>query len=213
MEGQNGMFCATDIMTPDVITIRSAATVEEAINMMQSHGLHALIVNQRHGQDAFGIVTDHDILAKVIARGVDPKTIRVLEIMTKPCITINPDLGIDYVARLLVTHGIRQAPVIQKDLLGIISLTDILEHSHRFTSSEIQLNEAVDRAIAHARQTCESAGTTSRVCAESWKAVEELQAEVAYLRLERLERTAFEHYRDDLPDTIDAEEYDAWCSG
>ena len=207
------MFCATDIMTPDVITIRSAATAEEAINVMQSHSLHALIVNQRHAQDAFGIVTDHDILSKVIAKGRDPKSVRVLEIITKPCITINPDLGIDYVARLLVTHGIRQAPVIQKDLLGIISLTDILEHSHRFTSSEIQLTEAVERAITQARQTCDSTGSTSRICAEAWKAVEELQAEVAYLRLERLERTAFEHYCDDFPEALDAQEYDTWCSG
>ena len=204
---------ATDIMTPQVVTIRSAATVQDAIKLMQNHRLHALIVNRRHDQDAFGIVTDHDIMAKAIAMGRNPQDMRVLEIMTKPCIAINPDLGIDYVARLLVSHNIRQAPVIQKDLLGIISFEDIIRHSQIIVTTEIQFKEAIERAIQAAKDICENMGASSKVCAEAWKSVEELQAQVAYLRLERLERTAYDHYCDDYPEAIDVKEYDAWCSG
>jgi CBS domain-containing protein len=65
----------------------------------------------------------------VAAFGKDPKKVRVYEIMTKPCISVNPDLGIEYVARLFANTGIRRAPVIQDTLLGIISVTDILSKS------------------------------------------------------------------------------------
>ncbi|MCM1982569.1 CBS domain-containing protein [Lyngbya confervoides] len=207
------MLRASDIMNPNVMTIRSAATVQEAIDLMREEGLQALVVNRRHPQDAYGILTDTDIVSKVINRGRSPEAIRVLEIMTKPCITINPDLGLDYVARLLVNSQVRQAPVIQQELLGIISYADLLEYSHRFTHTKMQLDDALEVAIDQARATCSQTGHGSNLCAEAWKAVEELQAEVAYLRLERLERTAFDLYCDDFPDAIATKEYDAWCSG
>ena len=54
---------------------------------------------------------------------------RVYEIMTKPCVTVNPDLGVEYVARLFATTRIRRAPVVQGKLLGIISVSDILNKS------------------------------------------------------------------------------------
>ena len=78
----------------------------------------ALIVERRHPQDAYGIVTETDIVYKVVAYGKDPKKVRVYQIMTKPCIAVNPDLGLDYVARLFADNGLLRAPVVQGELLG-----------------------------------------------------------------------------------------------
>jgi len=73
------------------------------------------------------LVTETDIIYKVAAFGLDPKTVRVYEIMVKPCVVINPELGVEYVARLFAQTHIRRAPVIQgKTLLGIVSVSDIL---------------------------------------------------------------------------------------
>jgi signal-transduction protein with cAMP-binding, CBS, and nucleotidyltransferase domain len=94
--------------------------------LMKENGLRALIVDRRHDQDAYGMVTETDIVYKVTAYGKDPKRIRVCDIMTKPCIVVNPDLGVEYVARLFANTHIRRAPVIKGDLLGIISISDIL---------------------------------------------------------------------------------------
>ena len=74
----------------------------------------------------YGIVTETDIVYKVAAHGHDPKEMRVYQIMTKPCIVVTPELGVEYVARLFATTKIRQAPVVQERLLGVISITDIL---------------------------------------------------------------------------------------
>jgi predicted transcriptional regulator len=75
------------------------------------------------------MITETDIVYKVGAYGKDSKQVRVYEIMTKPCIVVNPELGVEYVARLFANTGIRRAPVIKDKLLGIISITDILRKS------------------------------------------------------------------------------------
>jgi CBS domain-containing protein len=117
---------AKDIMTTEVVRIQGSATVKEAINLMKETGLRALIVERRNEEDAYGIVTETDIVYKVIAYGKDPSNVQVHEIMTKPVITVNPDLAVEYVARLFANTGIRRAAVIQGEVIGIVSVSDII---------------------------------------------------------------------------------------
>ena len=123
------MMKAEQIMTTDVVTIKGSATVAEAVRLMKDRGLRALIVEPRYDMDPYGMVTETDIIYKVAAFGHDPKEMRVYEIMTKPCIVVNPELGVEYVARLFAQTRIRRAPVIKGGLLGIISISDILKKS------------------------------------------------------------------------------------
>ena len=71
------MLKAADIMTKDVVTIRGSATVADAVKLMKDKGLRALIVKRRHEQDAYGIVTETDIVYKVTAFGKETKKVRV----------------------------------------------------------------------------------------------------------------------------------------
>ncbi len=123
------MMKAEEIMTSAVVTIRGSATVAEAVKLMKEKGLRALIVEPRNENDPYGTVTETDIVYKVAAYGHDPKKMRVYEIMTKPCIVVNPDLGVEYVARLFANTRIRRAPVVKGKLLGVISISDILRKS------------------------------------------------------------------------------------
>jgi len=123
------MLKARDIMTNRVITIQSLATVAEALELMRQHHVHALVVDHSGPEDAYGLIIDEDIVYNVIAEGENPAAVQVYEVMTKPCVVINPDLGVEYVAKLFANVGIRCAPVIQEQLLGIISVTDILHKS------------------------------------------------------------------------------------
>ena len=123
------MMRAEEIMVRNVVTISGSATVAEAVQVMKDKGLRSLIVERRSDIDPYGIVTETDIVYKVAAHGKDPKKMRVFEIMTKPCIIVPPDLGVEYVARLFANTKTRRAPVIQDKLLGIISISDILRKS------------------------------------------------------------------------------------
>ena len=123
------MMQAQEIMTKNVVTISGSATIAEAVKSMKDKGLRALIVERRSDSDPYGIVTETDIVYKVAAFGHDPKQMRVYEIMTKPCVMVNPDLGVEYVARLFANTRIRRAPVVKGELLGVISISDILNKS------------------------------------------------------------------------------------
>lgn len=199
---------ASEIMTKDVVTIRGSATVAEAIELMKIRGYHTLVVERRHEQDAYGIVTESDIVGKVAAFGKDPKRMRVYEIMTKPCISINPDLGVEYVARLFINTGIHSAPVIQGKLLGLVTMSDIL-HKSDFVEQpkEITLSKEIQKAIENARAVCAEKGAASKECAVAWEVVEELQAEASHQQA-RTHKSAFEEYCEEFPEALESRMYD-----
>ncbi|MHC0061733.1 CBS domain-containing protein [Nostoc sp. UIC 10890] len=206
------MLKASDIMTKDVATIRSSATVAEAVKLLRTRDWKALVVDRRHEQDAYGMITEKDIVYKVIAYGKDPCSVRVHEVMTKPCIVVNPDLGLEYIARLFADHNLQRAPVIQGELLGIISLVDILANSNFLQQPHtILLEQQLQEEIKKARDICDQKGIHSEECAAAWDAIEELQADIAHQRAEKVVKTALEEYCDEYPEA--KKNYDNWCSG
>jgi CBS domain-containing protein len=201
---------AADIMTKEVITIKGSATVAEAVTLMKTHNLRALIVERRTNEDAYGIVTETDVVYKVAAFGTDPKTMRVYEIMTKPCIVVNPELSVEYVARLFAQTRIRRAPVIKGDLLGIISVTDILNKGDFVEQPKANvLEEMIQEALVNARRVCAEKGASTHECAAAWDVVEELQAEAAHQRNEKPKVNYFEEYCQENPNAFEARMYDA----
>ena len=203
------MMKASDIMTRDVVTIRGSATVAEAVKLMKENRLRALMVEPRYDADPYGMVTETDIIYKVAAFGHDPNQMRVYEIMTKPCIVINPDLGVEYVARLFAQAKIRRAPVIQGGLIGVVSISDIL-HKSDFVERPKQLfiEDRIDVAREEARAICKDKGDTSPECAAAWDAVEELQMVAADQRKKRQEKMSLEQYCKDNPDADECRIYE-----
>ncbi|MEB3213849.1 MAG: CBS domain-containing protein [Leptolyngbyaceae bacterium] len=188
------MTKAKDVMTEEVSTIKGSATVAEAVQLMKFKGIHSLIVERRTDEDAYGIITDIDIANKVVAFGKDAKQVKVYEVMVKPCVVINPDLGIEYVARLFSLTGIDRAPVIQGELLGIISVTDILQKGDFLENPRVPLLEKVlQEAIALAR--AESAtDANSDAAKDAWAEVAEVEAELAFCKGEAPAQTAYEQF-------------------
>ncbi len=203
------MIKAEEIMTKEVVTIRGSATVAEAVALMKDKGLRALIVERRHENDPYGMISETDIIYKVAAYGHDPKKMRVYEIMTKPCIVVNPELGVEYVARLFANTRIRRAPVIKGKLLGIISISDIL-HKSDFVDKpkKLFIEDQIEAAREDARAICKAKGPTAPECAAAWDVVEELQAEAADQRREKKEKTSFQAYCEANPDADECRIYE-----
>lgn len=120
---------AKDVMKKPAITIKGNATVYEASKLMVETGVRGIIVEKRTENDAYGMIAIRDIIHRVIGKGLDPKKIKVNQIMSKPIVSVSPDMDIEYVARLLSNLNFARVPVIgDKDqLLGIISMMDILK--------------------------------------------------------------------------------------
>lgn len=203
-----------DIMTTKVVTVRSSSTVAQAATLMREEGVHALVVRRVDDSDAYGIVSISDIVGQVIAFGRDPKQIRVYEIMSKPCIVLNPDLRIEYAARLLTQSNLHSAPVIQSELLGILSVSDILERSNAIEQPrELDIADEIEELSEIAQTVCEDSGPNSTACAEVWAKVDALQAELAHQNTVSLDQVASELFYGEYPEAFKHKEYDAWCGG
>ena len=121
------MACAKDIMSTEIVTISGMATAEEAVKLMREQNVRSLIVERRTDDDAYGLITQRDLVYFVAAKGLDPEDVKVYEIMSKPLVVVNPNLDVKYVARLLANHKLSRAPVIgDHRLLGMVSLSDIV---------------------------------------------------------------------------------------
>ena len=174
------MLTAVDIMTEDVIGIRDSATVAQAIALMQHHKVRSLIVEHPNDPNAYGIVTERDIIYKVTALGTNPTTIGVATIMREPCIAVEPTLSLAELAQVFAETGIQRAPVIQdKALLGIVSITDILMKTDVGEQQPNSiLSQRIQEALQHARIICgDEQSQISQECEVAWDVVEELKAE------------------------------------
>lgn len=205
---------ASDIMTKDVATIRSSATATEAVELMQERAWRALIVDRDDEQDAYGIVTETDIQCKMNATGKDPDQIQVREIMTKPCIVVNPDLSVENVLRLFANNRILRAPVIQKELLGIISISDILVKS---TMSE-QLQTALpdpklQELIQTVRTVYQEEGSHSNAYTAAWDAFEDNLSVLSQQTAETVLHTALKNYFEEFEQLQDPNTLNNFCSG
>jgi CBS domain-containing protein len=133
MEKENTIIRARDVMRLRLATIDGMATAKEAADTMRdAHETH-LLVEKRGPDDAWGIVSIRDLIQGVILPGRPATDVNVFELMTKPVITVPPDMDIRYVARLLHNTGLSQVPVEENgELIGIISLSSLVLHEFIF---------------------------------------------------------------------------------
>lgn len=114
-----------DIMVNKVITTTRDSTVEEAVRLMNEHEIGCLIVT--HNKKPIGIITERDLLKRILAKSQDLKKIRVEEVMSTPLISVEPNVEIGDASRLMFQKSIKKMPIVKEDkLLGLVTLTDIL---------------------------------------------------------------------------------------
>lgn len=102
-------------------------TVHEAIHIARKTEVKALIVRKRNEDDEYGIVLMNDIAKKVLAQNRSPRRTNIYEIMTKPALSVNPDMKLKYCARLFERFGISRAPVIENgNIIGMVSYNNIV---------------------------------------------------------------------------------------
>lgn len=110
------------VMRTDVTFVDGKTNILEAMKIMKRVGATCLIVDKRHENDEYGMLTFKDIAKKVIAQDRPPDRVNVFEIMTKPVIAVRPGMDIRYCARLFARFRISHAPVIEnEEVVGFVS--------------------------------------------------------------------------------------------
>ena len=111
-----------DVMKTDFSCIDGIATISEALQAMKANKTSVLVVNKRHVDDEYGLVTAGDIARHVLAKDKAPGRVNVYEIMVKPVICVHPDMDIRYCSRLFAHYDLVRAPVLNgREVIGTIS--------------------------------------------------------------------------------------------
>lgn len=116
-----------DVMKKKYDIIDGMMSVNEAMKAMKYRENKSLIVEKRDEHDEYGMVLISDIARKVLALDRSPERVNVYEVMTKPIVTVDPDMDIRYAARLFDRFGLSRAPVVENGkVVGIVSFTDMV---------------------------------------------------------------------------------------
>jgi len=127
----------SEAMRKGIVTVdREISVAEASMSMREKSEGCAIILEQ--GKPV-GIVTERDVTWKVAGNGLDPKNIKVFEIMSKPLITIDPDADLAEAAKIMEQHKIRRLTVARKGVLcGVLTAADIARHLEGYVESEIR---------------------------------------------------------------------------
>ncbi len=116
-----------DVMRTEFDLVDGMDTIADALKNSNHPESKCFIVNKRHDNDEYGIVLLSDIAKNVLAKNKAADRVNVYEIMSKPVISVRPEMDIRYCSRLFENFGINRAPVIENNLvIGVVGYTDIV---------------------------------------------------------------------------------------
>lgn len=133
-------------MIKEVITVDGESTVKEAADIMNRFEIGCLIVTG-NGK-AEGILTERDLLKRVVSPGKNPLTTAVRTVMSKPLIVVEPDMELEEAAKLMFKLKIKKLPVVDSGrLMGLVTLTDLA----RFQPQMIRILKKLSEQMAPKR--------------------------------------------------------------
>jgi len=113
------------IMIEKVVTIQPDSTARQAAELMNMHEIGCLIVVDH--EKPVGILTERDMLKRIVCESKPTKTSKIISLMSKPLITASPEMRAGDAAKLMFEHNIKKLPVVENGrLVGLVTLTDLL---------------------------------------------------------------------------------------
>jgi len=135
-----------EVMTPEVVTITPNQSVEAAARIMVNHGISSIVVYEN--SEPLGILTEKDIITRIVAVGQDPRKVKVSEIMTPDIVACPPDTLIEDACRTMQRNKIKKLAVVEGgSIAGIVSLTDIANRHPELVESLKNRNSGVSDDI------------------------------------------------------------------
>jgi len=124
---ESAVMMVKDVMKTKFDIVDGVSTIRQALSVMEHVETKCLIVDKKHEHDEYGIVVIGDIARQVLAADRSPDRVSIYEVMTKPAVTVHPDMDIRYASVLFSRLHLSRAPVVDHGkVIGIISYTDMV---------------------------------------------------------------------------------------
>ena|ERR1041385_6349046 len=125
---------------PVVFSVAPGVTIAEAVAEMNRHRVGSVLILD--GDRLVGIFTERDVLRRVVGAGLDPKSVRVSEVMSNGVLTISPEATIEETMKIFTERRCRHLPVIEHGkLIGTVSIGDVtrwMADSHRAEAEQLK---------------------------------------------------------------------------
>ena len=129
------MMTVGQVVKRKAVIVKPEDTIERVARILSRHKVGSAVVVE--DEEIVGVITDRDILDKVVAKGRDPKTVKVREVMTKNPITIEDDYDISDAIDKMMEKGIRRLLVTRLGRpLGFVTAADLLAALNTMNSEE-----------------------------------------------------------------------------
>jgi CBS domain-containing protein len=116
-----------DFMTTKIEFVDAAGSVYDALEKMVDRRIRSLVVKFSENDPSYGVITARDIVFKVLAKGKDPKDVKVSEIASKPLVCIEKDTSLNEAAALMERSNIARVFVKEGDkVIGVVALLDFM---------------------------------------------------------------------------------------
>jgi CBS domain-containing protein len=143
-------LCVEDIMSRDVVTVDASQTIRNAARSMAKFGVSGLVV--LHEGNLVGILTERDILTRVVTSGINPVNVHVCDVMSEPVIVVNPAMPLEKAINIMFQEKIKKLPVVDRNddhikLVGILSITDVARLQPKLLESIKSITEMNEIAL------------------------------------------------------------------
>jgi signal-transduction protein with cAMP-binding, CBS, and nucleotidyltransferase domain len=129
-----------DVMVNGVVTVEETLNIRNAAILMQRRGVSSLLVI--HKGELRGIVTEKDLVTRVLCKGGDPESVKICDVMSQPVMVTTSQTPLEEAIQIMLTQSIKKLPVIDNEkLIGMLSLTDIVMTYPAVYSTMQQLQE------------------------------------------------------------------------
>ena len=127
-----------EIMTKNVLTLSKDKALMEVIKVMSATTISCIVITDEQN-GVVGLITERDLIKKVLLEGKSPKKIALADIMTTNIITCEPEDYLHDISQKMKERNIRHMPVVlNKKLVGLVTQSDIVRKTHEISKKNVQ---------------------------------------------------------------------------
>jgi CBS domain-containing protein len=146
-----------EVMSTDPACCTPETGLREVAQMMVNNDCGEIpVVENMETKMPIGVITDRDIVCRTVARGLDPLDLTAADGMSKPCVTVTPDMSLEECSQIMEENQIRRVPVVDAagSCCGIVALADIARRAKKSVAGEVvkELSQPTAAAAAAGRQ-------------------------------------------------------------